>query len=127
MMNIPIEDHIRRKELYDQGLNDRQIGERLFLSTQAIYQLRKACRYPANTLANGRRYITDYAERMKLYREGKNDAEIAMAQNVDKSTIWHWRRMHDREVAEMFHLHPGTVTNWRKKHGIPANGKRGSR
>lgn len=28
MMNIPIEDHMRRKELYDQGLNDRQIGER---------------------------------------------------------------------------------------------------
>ena len=78
-------EHERRLHLYRQGLNDREIAERLYLTPEAITSWRRASKLPAH---NQHRKVTPEmeAEMRRLHREGANDMQIARALGMPKPT-----------------------------------------
>ena len=84
-------EHERRLHLYRQGLNDREIAERLYLTPEAITIWRRASKLPAH---NQHRKVTPEmeAEMRRLHREGANDMQIARALGMPKPTVAAWRR-----------------------------------
>ena len=85
-----------RLTLYQQGLNDREIAEQLFVSESTIYYWRKKQGLPPNKKDN-------WKIRYKLYQQGLNDKQIAMQLNVT----------------------PDCIFTWRKRNNLPANAKSG--
>lgn len=83
-------EHERRLHLYRQGLNDREIAERLYLTPEAITHWRKTHELPAHS---PRRWITpEMAEEMaRMHREGASDGQIAKQMNMPKPTVAAWR------------------------------------
>ena len=96
---ISPQEHKTRLQLYTEGLNDRQIGERLYLTPQAVYMWRIKNGLPANC-KTGRRF--DYTRRFRLYEEG----------------------CHDPEIAEVEGKTPQAICYWRKNYNLPPNSKR---
>lgn len=99
---IPKNDHEKRLALYNQGLNDREIGERLYLTSSAIAFWRRVNGLPAH---NTYRRITPEidAEMREIHRAGKSDLVISKKFGMNKNTVYSWRR----------------------RNGLPANFKRG--
>ncbi|MDZ7895429.1 MAG: hypothetical protein U5M50_11020 [Sphingobium sp.] len=88
-------------------------------------------------------------DRMDLYKEGLNDAEIARIQGVDPSAVCHWRRANglkrhagsgreklavsvgrrflyglkwsDKSIARQQQVTPQSVRGWRQHHGLSPN------
>lgn len=84
-------EHNERMTLYKQGLSDKKIGERLFLTYGAIASWRQKLGLPGNM----RKQKADkkrMEERMKLYEQGLSDKEIADKQGYSRVSIASWRR-----------------------------------
>lgn len=99
-----VTDHALRYKLYYEGLSDQAIATRVGLARSNI----RAWRMLRDLPRNGRptpTYGTD-EERMKLYRKGFTDEQIAAAEG---GTV------------------RSTIRSWRGRRGLPANGPRGGR
>ena len=84
-------DEIARK-LYDAGATDREIGEAVGKAGNAIgSHRRKVWGLPPNKDRMGPAPRFDFERAAKLYREGKNDREIAEALECSQSHVWRWR------------------------------------
>lgn len=81
-----MQEHDRRLELYNQGMNDRQIAEILGVGDTAIYKWRKQ----NGMKPNHTRCVTD--NRMELYEKGCTDQEIAKAIGKNAQAVKEWRK-----------------------------------
>lgn len=99
---ISKEEHEKRMSLYNQGLNDREIGKRLYLSASAVRYWRRWNGLPANKTYWAITPEMD-AEMRKMHQTGESDLAIARKMGLAK----------------------GTVYSWRCRKGLPTNFKRG--
>lgn len=81
-------EHIKRRELYDQGLSDPELSKALFICENAVRYWRETQTppLPPNTKKN-----TRLAVREQLYTTGMTDQEICKAQRCSKMAIRDWR------------------------------------
>lgn len=88
---IPV-DHTnaRIRELYDQGLCDKEISAKLGISKNRVIYYRKRNRLTANREPAHTRY--DWEKGMELYRKGLNDVEIGKELGCSNQTVWNWRQ-----------------------------------
>lgn len=89
----------RARKLYEEGLNDREIGKQCGVSTKAVWLWRTEQQLPPN----GKAAIRE--DWMELYKDGASDYEIAALSGVHRKVVYDWR--------------------WRNK--LPANHKNGRR
>jgi len=90
-----------RMRLYNEGLNDLEIGRRLKITRSAIYVWRKKRGLKSNFPCGGQRLNKDKEERrMKLYNEGLNDTEIGKKLRITPATIQAWRK--SRKLPTMY-------------------------
>jgi len=95
------EQEAARMELYNQGLDDRQIAERVGTKYGAIRSWRYVRKLPANASRGGQGggirgkkvVFTEEQQRQlrKLHSDGLNDAEIAQALGISRTTALRWR------------------------------------
>jgi len=139
-------EHKKRLAIYNQGLRDKEIAEKIGVSLDTIYRWRKAHGLPRNY----ERTAND-AIRFSLYREGKTDREIATSVGIKKNAIWYWRKRNnlppnihspphtitkeehelrlslynqgllDGEIAKAVGLSTPAIWYWRKKNNLPPN------
>ena len=96
----------RLEELYNEGLNDKEIAEKTGVSKIAVCRWRHRNKLPHNRYANkpksnrtrthkkGDAYIENpkYAIVRELYNEGLNDKEIAAKVGMHQKSIFRWRK-----------------------------------
>lgn len=84
-----------RLKLYNEGLSDREIGERLYIGENAVRYWRKKNNLPTHFRSRslGKEYLPGgiYYERMELWRQGLSEKEIAERQGVSVKVIHSWR------------------------------------
>lgn len=145
----PFEERIR---LYEKGLNDCEIADRVGVHQSTICQWRNGKGLPPNHTANKKGTGGNFEERMKLYKEGLNDYEIAEELGVCQATVCSWRKrrnlppnggvgggnkvtferrlelydkgLTDSEIAEKVGVVRETITSWRNSRGLPCQSKR---
>ena len=88
-----------RDELYASGLTDREMSERLGVTTSTIVNWRIRRGLKANGDGKGnretdRRKPKEFPERDKLYAEGLTDVAIGKQLGVSWQTIQQWRKRH---------------------------------
>ena len=86
---IPTRSEIRdaeMMELYEDGLNDRQIATELRMKYQAVVAWRNKKSLSSNI------YIERKNRRLSLYLEGLSDVQIAEKEGVNTAAIQHWRK-----------------------------------
>jgi uncharacterized protein YjcR len=124
-----------------------EIGKELGRSTTTIYNWRTRAGLDANRIKT--KLLKEKQElRIRLYREGKSDREIAEQTGTTISTVRAWRQYHklkandqrqacrydrtlmreyymrgmnDSQIAVKLGCHSGTVGEWRKKEGLAKN------
>lgn len=88
------EENRRRMELYRKGLNDKEIGDRLFLTpTTIVYWRKKNGLHPNWARNNLTEQELEIMERM--YRARASDSQIANEIGRCVSTVRSWRRRND--------------------------------
>lgn len=87
---LPEEERRRRLELYNQGLNDVEIGRAVGLSSNGVRSWRLREDLPAN-YRTGFQPKFDRAEARRLYEQRKTDKEISEALGAIRCTITTWR------------------------------------
>ena len=87
------EEQKKRLSLYNQGLMDREIAERVHVTPNTITSWRKTYGIPAH---NKRRITPEIAEEMqRMYRAGESDARIAAKIARSKTMVRAWRHKHN--------------------------------
>lgn len=88
---ISRQDHEKRMALYNQGLSDQEIGEKLYLSYATIAYWRKINGLPSNS---EHRRITPgmEVEMLRMHQDGMSDGQIAKTMGLVKNTVLSWRR-----------------------------------
>lgn len=88
---ISRQDHEKRMALYNQGLSDQEIGEKLYLSYATIAYWRKINGLPSNS---EHRRITPAmeAEMLRMHQDGMSDGQISQESGMKKATVVSWRR-----------------------------------
>ena len=149
--NRMLEERRRKmRELYDRGLNDREIAAATGISEKTAAKFRMDSGLPPHP--RERKHCFDTKQARELWEQGMTDPEIAQALGVRKATIWHWRsragltcadyrkrpkgtdweetgrRMlengaTDREIAEAVGRSVATVCSWRKRRGLDYPGR----
>ena len=88
---LPREEHERRMVLYQKGLNDKEIGDRIFLTPTTIVYWRKKNglrpNRPRDTLTKQDLEIME-----RMYQARASDSQIAKEIGRCVSTIRSWRR-----------------------------------
>lgn len=129
----------QRISLYNQGLNDREISEKLNLDEPTINIWRKEYNLPSITQLKTQK-------RKELHKQGKTDKEIATILKTSGNIIASWRAKYnissnkfknktqihnlykqgltDEEIASKINRHPSTVTLWRNKNKLQSNFKK---
>jgi len=145
-LNLDLAERRRKmRELYDQGMTDRQIAEATGMAEKTIAKYRKAQGLPPHMRERKCKIDTERAR--KLWEQGKTDPEIASALGVSKGCVWHWRNTAgiasvdyrtrpkgtdweetgrrmlengatDREIAEAVGRTVSTICCWRKRRGL---------
>ena len=140
----------KMRELYDRGLNDREIAAATGISEKTAAKFRQNNGLPPHPRERSRKFDTVKAR--KLREQGLTDREIAEQLGVSKAAIWHWRRTAgitsvdyrkrpkgtdweetgrrllengatDREIAEAVGRSVATVYSWRKRRGLEYPGR----
>lgn len=75
-------------QLYYQGLNDREIAEKLYLTPGAIIRWRQINNLPSNMKINNRR---SEERKLILYNAGFTDKEMAHQLKLKVRSIQSWR------------------------------------
>ena len=91
MNRLPEQEHRRRLELYNQGLIDREIAARVFVTPEAITAWRRVHRLPPHSQYRVITREMDH-EMRRLHRDGLNDVEIGRKMGLVKNTVFSWRR-----------------------------------
>lgn len=91
-MRTSLEEHQKRKELYDQGLSDIEIADLCFVCINAIRYWRKNHNPPLPV--NAKQAIQE-STRLALYKANLTDREIAREEKVSKMAIRGWRKKHN--------------------------------
>ena len=99
---IPREEHEARLKLYNQGLNDTEMGHALYLSPATVHRWRRINGLPSN-FKSPRMTGAELEEIWRMYRAGETDWRIGKATGRPASTIY----------------------NWRKRNGLPKNSPKG--
>lgn len=147
-MAISDEEHQKRLELYNQGFNDRQIGEKVGLVQNGIYNWRKRNDLPANNSLGEKISKKENQKRLKYYNLGMNDNEIAEKINVTPPAIFYWREknnlktnhsnkiskkehqkrlklykigMIDKKIAEKINTTKKAIKGWRYRNNLETN------
>lgn len=90
------DSEIARKQLYDSGLNDREIGDMLDVTRFTIRYWRTRRGLPPNFSF----FLPSQAERFfELYKKGYNDNEIAKVLGIDQSRVSEFREHKDLPPA----------------------------
>ena len=151
---VPSQELLERRkklrELYDRGLNDREIAAATGISEKTAAKFRLDSGLPPHP--RERKHCFDTKQARELWEQGMTDPEIAQALGVRKATIWHWRsragltcadyrkrpkgtdweetgrRMlengaTDREIAEAVGRSVATICIWRKRRGLEYPGR----
>ena len=151
---VPSQELLERRkklrELYDRGLNDREIAAATGISEKTAAKFRMENGLPPHP--RERKHCFDTKQAREFWEQGMTDPEIAQALGVRKATIWHWRsragltcadyrkrpkgtdweetgrRMlengaTDREIAEAVGRSVATVCSWRKRRGLDYPGR----
>ncbi len=85
---ISFVEHQERLQLYYQGLNDREIAEKLYLTPGAIIRWRQINNLPSNMKINNRR---SEERKLILYNAGFTDKEMAHQLKLKVRSIQSWR------------------------------------
>ena len=91
--SLPAEEEARRMKLYNQGLNDIEIGEAVGMTNSGVCCWRSSRGLPAN---RGKRSVRErdlatYERRLKMYHAGVSCREIARREGVTIGAIYNWR------------------------------------
>ena len=85
---ISFDEHQERLQLYYQGLNDREIAEKLYLTPRAIIRWRQINNLPSNVKINNRR---SEERKLILYNAGFTDKEMAHQLKLKVRSVHSWR------------------------------------
>lgn len=85
---ITFDEHQERLQLYSQGLNDREIAEKLYLSSNAIFRWRKINNLTDNVKTKNQR---SEERKLILYNAGFTDKEMAYQLKMKTRSIQAWR------------------------------------
>ena len=85
---ISFDEHQERLQLYFQGLNDREIAEKLYLTPGAIIRWRQINNLPSNMKINNRRLEE---RKLILYNAGFTDKEMAHQLKLKVRSVQSWR------------------------------------
>lgn len=85
---ISFDEHQERLQLYYQGLNDREIAEKLYLTPGAIIRWRQINNLPSNVKINNRR---SEERKLILYNAGFTDKEMAYQLKLKVRSVQSWR------------------------------------
>lgn len=82
-----------RYDLYNRGLNDREIADILMYERTTITIWRNKHGLPKNDIG-GRPKLSskEHNARLKLWRNGYTDTEIARALYMSRAAVYAWRR-----------------------------------
>lgn len=106
----------KRRELYDKGLNDREIAERIGVHQTTITAWRHRNNLPPNQ-KRGSPQKHDYDKIKELYDKGMNDKEIAKKLDIPRISVWRIRN----QVLEL----PSIKKKMRRQHlSLEEEGKR---
>ncbi len=138
-------------QLYAEGKVDKEVAEALGVCSFTVFSWRKRNGLKANGRGGRPLSAEDHAARLALFREGKNDREIASALVVNPVTICQWRKKHklityynkrhkltdderrmkgyemglsDSEIAAQTGTNRRAVYKWRQRRKLPANAGR---
>lgn len=139
-------DLTEMKVLYNQGLNDREIAEKLGCNRELIKDRRHKLNLPANTWKNS---IWNNVDKVKqLFEEGKSSAEISKLLNVSTTTLAKFKKHFnikgvydmkmssvdvakamelakegktDVEIAKLFGVSQGNIWWHRKNNNVPSS------
>jgi DNA-binding NarL/FixJ family response regulator len=73
-------------ELYNLGINDRKISQKLHIPESTVRRVRNKLNLPPVSQNS----LDEKVEAVKLHSEGLTTSEIAAKLNVRYNTIWHW-------------------------------------
>lgn len=82
------DEHAERLELYNHGLNDAQMADRLYLSRTGVRSWRKAAGLPPNI----HRKKHDSDKILAMLKDGEPAKYIAAVIGCDISTVYYYRR-----------------------------------
>lgn len=149
-MSISKPEHEKRKKLYNKGLNDKQIAEKIGLGVSAITEWRKRSNLPANNRPNKKIPEKEHQKRLKYYNLGMNDRQIGEKVGLSKEGIYHWRKRNDlpandkpfskisnkkhqkrmelynkgltdEQIAEKVEISKYGIRSWRYRNNLPSN------
>ena len=144
------DENKKRRDLYRQGLSDREIAEECNVATQSIFKWRKSRNLESKI--EGRLPRKEEQKRLELYKQGLKDKEIAKKCGVTAPAIHKWRKNRDlkpnakeerklpkeeeekrlklykqgskdREIAEKCFVSRESIRYWRHSRGLKANYK----
>lgn len=99
-MRIDDTQHAARQRLYDLGMTDRQIGQKLGVTHVAIRAWRRVRGLAGNGRSGGQALPRrQHEERMRFYRLGWSDSRIGRACGCSRFAVWKWRRDHGLVAA----------------------------
>ena len=101
-MITSVEEHTRRRQMYNSNMTDQEMSEACFVCLNAIKYWRETQNPP---LPPNSKKCERLELRVELYKSGLTDDEIAKAQKCSRMAI----------------------RDWRKKRKLPQNKKEGSR
>jgi uncharacterized protein YjcR len=87
-------DWEKAKKLYDQGMNDAEIGNAIGCSRSAVNHWRLRNNLPKNKMkgvTKTRESKFNWERAKKLYDQGMNDVEIGSAIGCSSATVYFWR------------------------------------
>ena len=141
------EDKIRLK-LYNKGLSDKEIAEKLYLDTSTITAWRRHNKLSPNPPPNAKqKHKFDTTRAKELYDKGMNDIQISTTLDINKIAIRMWRNANDLPVirkqlnhiphdevmklyneglsdgaiARQLGLSSNTIVAWRKRNNLEPN------
>ncbi len=84
-------------DLHEEGLNDREVAERLGANRRTVLDRRRRLGLESN-----RPHVRDHQRFLALYEKGMNDPEIANALGVTDGMVYNYRKRH------------GLASNWNR-------------
>lgn len=146
-MSISKPEHEKRLKLYNKGLIDSEIAEKINVGISTITEWRKKNDLPANKKPKKKIKKKEHKKRLKYYNKGLNDFEIGEKVGLSKEGIYNWRKrndlpsnykknldknyekrlelynegLNDKEIAEKVDLSKYGVRSWRYRNNLPSN------
>jgi len=117
MPYLTAQEQEQRFRLYNQGLTDPQIGKIVFATPGAIYHWRKKNKLKAN------RMVKAEQKREKERRIKREKAESLRKRQHEERMRLYKQGLSDIEIAKFLNYHRDTIAIWRRKNGLKANKK----